>query len=65
MSDKIEDLMRSNRRWKAIALAACGALALCVVYSLVVVNQRRVQAEDAMALARAAEAEARAAAAWK
>jgi hypothetical protein len=44
----IEQLRRSNRRWKALALAACSALALMVIASFVGVAWQRARAEVAM-----------------
>jgi hypothetical protein len=44
----IEQLRRSNRRWKALALAACLALVLMGLFGLVAVERRRVQAEVVM-----------------
>jgi hypothetical protein len=54
----IEQLRRSNRRWKALALAACGGLVLVLLFQFVMVSRERMQAEAAMrrlseALARA------------
>jgi hypothetical protein len=58
--DPMEQLRRSNRRWKAIALAACSALVLAVVFGSLAVVRRSYQAEAARrqameAMARAAE----------
>jgi hypothetical protein len=43
----IEQLRRSNRRWKAQALTACLVLALMVIGSVVVATRARIQAEHA------------------
>jgi hypothetical protein len=62
-----EQLRRSNRRWKALALAACSALILIALFGSLAVTRQRYQAEAARrqameAMARA-ELAARAAAA--
>ena len=49
----VEQLRRSNRRWKALASAACLALILLVVSGLFLAARLRVKAER---LARAADA---------
>jgi hypothetical protein len=54
----IEQLRRSNRRWKALALAACAVLVLAALVGFVAKSRERMQAEAAMrrvneALARA------------
>ena len=43
-----EQLRRSNRRWKALALGACAALILVAFLSVVAANRARIQAEAAM-----------------
>ena len=43
-----EQLRKSNRRWKRIALAACSALVLMAILSLVAAEKARRQAEEAM-----------------
>ncbi len=53
----IEQLRRSNRRWKALALAACFTLLLAAVGTMVAAYRARVQVE---AQIQAAEALARA-----
>jgi len=53
-----EQLRRSNRRWKALALGACAALILVAVFSVMQATRARIQAEEAMR----AEREARVAA---
>ena len=64
-----EQLRRSNRRWKALALVACFALALMVIASFVgaVWQQMRLErqrqaANDALASAHQARVEAQRAA---
>jgi hypothetical protein len=44
----IEQLRRSNRRWKALALAACFVVILMAVVSVVAASRARIQAEHAM-----------------
>jgi hypothetical protein len=44
----IEQLRRSNRRWKALALAACAVLVLMTCFSIVAATRARIQAEHAM-----------------
>jgi hypothetical protein len=44
----VEQLRRSNRRWKALALAACAALVLMALVSVVAATRARKQAEHAM-----------------
>jgi hypothetical protein len=56
--DLIEQLRRSNRKWKALALAACGALVLAAVFELVAVYWQRVRAEAQLQAANAALARA-------
>ena len=41
----VEQLTRSNRRWKILALAACSALLLMFLFGSVVVTRRGYQAE--------------------
>jgi hypothetical protein len=50
--DLIEQLGRSNRRWKALALTACSTLALVLLFgSLLVARQQyRVEAQRRQAL---------------
>jgi hypothetical protein len=51
MSDRealVEQLRRSNRRWKALALAACAGLILAAFVGFVVAVRERMQAEAAM-----------------
>jgi hypothetical protein len=43
-----EHLRRSNRRWKALALAACAALVLLAFLSVAAATRARIQAEHAM-----------------
>ena len=43
-----EQLRRSNRRWKTLALAACAALILLAFVSVVAATRARIQAEHAM-----------------
>jgi hypothetical protein len=44
----IEQLRRSNRRWKALALAACAALVFAALAVFVATSRERMQAEAAM-----------------
>jgi hypothetical protein len=44
----IEQLRRSNRRWKALALGACATLLLVAFFSVVAAQRARRQAEMAM-----------------
>jgi hypothetical protein len=60
--DLIEQLRRSNRRWKALALAACSALVLAALISYAHAVSERMRVERALrdvsaALASAREAE--------
>ena len=50
----IEQLRRSNRRWKTLALTACFALALMVIGSFVGAARQRARAEAAMRAVNAA-----------
>jgi hypothetical protein len=43
-----EQLRRSNRRWKALALGACAALILIAFLSVMAATRARIQAEAAM-----------------
>jgi hypothetical protein len=43
-----EQLRRSNRRWKALALGACAALILVAIFSVMAATRARIQAEAAM-----------------
>ena len=43
-----EQLRKSNRRWKTVALAACSALVLMAILSLVAAEKARRQAEAAV-----------------
>jgi hypothetical protein len=43
-----EQLRRSNRRWKALALAACAALILLAFVGVAAASRARLQAEHAM-----------------
>jgi hypothetical protein len=53
-----EQLRRSNRRWKTLALGACAALILVAIVSVIAATRARIQAEVALR----AEQEARVAA---
>jgi len=53
-----EQLRRSNRRWKALALAACSALMLVVLFGFVAVYTAQVRANRELLRANAALAEA-------
>jgi hypothetical protein len=53
-----EQLRRSNRRWKALALTACAALVAIVLLSALRAERQRIQADAAMRQARMALAEA-------
>jgi hypothetical protein len=44
----IEQLRRSNRRWKALALAACAALVLAALVGFLAKARERMQVEAAM-----------------
>jgi hypothetical protein len=44
----IEQLRQSNRRWKALALAACAALILAALLGFIATYRQRRQAEVAM-----------------
>jgi hypothetical protein len=54
----IEQLRRSNRRWKALALAACAALLLVALFGVMRAEAQRMRAEAAMRVADAAVASA-------
>ncbi len=43
-----EQLRRSNRRWKALALTACAALILIILFGVLRAERQRIQAEAAM-----------------
>ena len=43
-----EQLRRSNRRWKTLALAACTLLLLVTLFGIVAATRARIQAEHAM-----------------
>jgi membrane-anchored protein YejM (alkaline phosphatase superfamily) len=53
-----EQLRRSNRRWKALALAACAVLILAVLFGVANVERERVRAEAARQRADSAFVEA-------
>jgi hypothetical protein len=53
-----EQLRRSNRKWKTLALGACATLILVAIMSVIAATRARIQAEVAMR----AEQEARVAA---
>jgi hypothetical protein len=53
-----EQLRRSNRRWKALALTACAALIGIVLFGLLRADRQRMQVEAAMRHARMALADA-------
>jgi hypothetical protein len=53
-----ELLRRSNRRWKALALAACSVLVLAAIFGAVAVGMQRAQAEARLRAANAALASA-------
>jgi hypothetical protein len=57
----IEQLRRANRRWKALALAACAALILAALFGVATSERQRRRAEAAMRDANAALARANAA----
>ncbi|MGO9464361.1 MAG: hypothetical protein ACLQIB_52735 [Isosphaeraceae bacterium] len=46
--DLIEQLRRSNRRWKAVALTACFVLGLVALVGLVAATRQRLQVEAQM-----------------
>jgi hypothetical protein len=54
----IVQLRRSNRRWKALALAACSALVLAALVGFVAMSGQRIRAEHAMRAAQDALATA-------
>jgi hypothetical protein len=54
----VEQLRRSNRRWKALALAACALLLLVALFGVMRAEAERMRAEAAMRDARAALANA-------
>jgi hypothetical protein len=56
-----EQLRRSNRRWKALALAACAMLLLVALFGVMRAEAERMRAEAAMRAVNAALAEANAA----
>jgi hypothetical protein len=43
-----EQLRRSNRRWKALALAACAVVMLAVLFGVATAERRRRQVEAAL-----------------
>ena len=59
----IEQLRRSNRRWKALALAACSALVLVAIVGFVVVAWAQILLEREQRVALDARARAEVAAA--
>jgi len=60
--DLIEQLRRSNRRWKALALAACFVLGSVVLLGFVAASWQRMRAEAQMQAVNAALARAQMAA---
>jgi hypothetical protein len=58
-----EQLRRSNRRWKTLALAACAVLVLMAIGSFVVGSMARIHAERERRAAAEARARAEVAAA--
>ena len=54
----VEQLRRSNRRWRALALAACAVLLLVAIFGVMRAEAERMRAEAAMRRAMAALAEA-------
>jgi hypothetical protein len=62
MSDceaQINRLLRSNRIWKALAMAACLALFLWALVGFAAVSRQRIRAEQALRDAQAALVKAR------
>ena len=57
----IEQLRRSNRRWKAVALAACFVLILMVVVGFLAATWQQARANAQLRAANAALAQANAA----
>src|SRR5215831_1469219 len=57
-----EQLRRSNRFWKTLALAACAVLVLMACFSVVAATRARIQAEHAMRAEREARVRAEVAA---
>ena len=56
----VEQLRRSNRRWKALALAACAVLVLAVLFGFVGVYTAQMRANHELVAANAALARANA-----
>jgi hypothetical protein len=50
----VEQLRRSNRRWKALALAACTVVILAILFGVATAERRRRQAKAALQDANAA-----------
>jgi hypothetical protein len=46
--DLVEQLQRSNRRWKTLALAACSVLVLAALLGFVAMYRERMQAQQLM-----------------
>ena len=57
-----EQLRRSNRRWKGLALTACAVLLLVALFGVIRAERERVRAEAAMRDAQMALADAQRAA---
>jgi hypothetical protein len=57
-NDLIEQLRKSNRRWKALALAASSALVLATLIGMANAARERIRAEHAMREVNAALARA-------
>jgi hypothetical protein len=53
-----EQLRRSNRRWKVLALTACALLLLVGLFSMAAAERERIRAEHALRAARDALARA-------
>jgi hypothetical protein len=58
--DLLDQLRRSNRRWRALALAACSTLILVAIVAVILTARQRAQAELALRRVNAALAEAHA-----
>jgi hypothetical protein len=54
----IEHLRRSNRRWRALALASCAAIVLAGLVAFLSMTSQRIRAEAAMRDVKAALARA-------
>ncbi len=46
--DLVEQLQRSNRRWKSLALVACSVLVLAALFGFLAMYRERMQAQRLM-----------------